>query len=174
GKFPFGGSATPDYGPAMPAPTTSRIAELRSLLGEANFIDDAAQMAPYLREPRRRFHVPAMAVATPGTVAELQALMRWCNANRVPVVPQGGNTGLVGGQVPLNGDEIIVSTARLTAVRAVDAAAGHMTLEAGVILEEAHRIAEDAGALFPLWIASQRSEERRVGKECGARRAADP
>src|SRR5690606_13088111 len=161
GKFPFGGSATPDYGPAMPAPTTSRIAELRSLLGEANFIDDAAQMAPYLREPRRRFHVPAMAVATPGTVAELQALMRWCNANRVPVVPQGGNTGLVGGQVPLNGDEIIVSTARLTAVRAVDAAAGHMTLEAGVILEEAHRIAEDAGALFPLWIASQGSA--RIG-----------
>ncbi|HEV7276850.1 MAG TPA: FAD-binding oxidoreductase [Devosiaceae bacterium] len=137
------------------------VSGLEQILGAASVVSDAERMRPYLSEPRRRFHTAAVAVASPGSVEALQALMRWANEHRVPVVPQGGNTGLVGGQVPFGGDEVIVSTARLTGVRAVDAMAGHMTLEAGVILEEAHRIAEDAGALFPLWIASQGSA--RVG-----------
>lgn len=134
---------------------------LEEVVGAAAVVSDPARMRSYLDEPRRRFLVAALAVAIPADVAALQALMRWANENRVPVVPQGGNTGLVGGQVPLSGDEIIVSTARLTGVREVDAAAGHMTVEAGVILEEAHRVAEEEGALFPLWIASQGSA--RIG-----------
>ena len=130
---------------------------LTALLGDSAVIGELSQMAAYLDEPRRRFHVPAAAVARPADVAQVQALCRWANSARVPLIPQGGNTGLVGAQVPLSGEEVIVSLARLDRVREVDAAAGHMTLEAGVILERAHEIAEGAGAMFPLWIASQGS-----------------
>src|SRR5690606_14623123 len=118
-------------------------------------VADMAEMGAYLNEPRKRFKLPAVAVALPGSVAELQAICRWANMHGVGLIPQSGNTGLVGAQVPLTGNEVIVSTRRLDRVREVNAAAGHMTLEAGVILEAAHRVAETAGALFPLWLASQ-------------------
>jgi D-lactate dehydrogenase (cytochrome) len=75
--------------------------------------------------------------------------------------PAGRNTGLVGGQVPLSGNEVIVSTIKLDKVRSIDAGAGHMTLEAGVILEEAQRQADEAGAMFSLYLASQGSA--RIG-----------
>ncbi|MBN9315813.1 MAG: FAD-binding oxidoreductase [Devosia sp.] len=137
------------------------ISGLTALLGEAGVIADAMAMTSYLTEPRKRFKTPAVAVALPADVPALQALCRWANDHRVPLIPQSGNTGLVGGQVPLAGNEVIVNVSRLDRVRDVNAAAGHMTLEAGVILEEAHRAAEAAGALFPLWIASQGSA--RIG-----------
>jgi FAD/FMN-containing dehydrogenase len=137
------------------------IAGLTALLGESAVIGDVAQMPAYLNEPRKRYHTPAAAVARPADVAQVQALCRWANDNRVALIPQGGNTGLVGAQVPLSGEEVIVSLQRLDRVREVDAAAGHMTLEAGVILQHAHEVAEAAGAMFPLWIASQGSA--RIG-----------
>ncbi|MEO8499470.1 MAG: FAD-binding oxidoreductase [Vicinamibacteria bacterium] len=133
--------------------------QLTALLGEASVIADPAQMAAYLNEPRKRFHVPATAVARPADVAGVQALCRWANDNGVPLIPQGGNTGLVGAQVPLSGREVIVALHRLHRVREVSAVAGHMTLEAGVILQHAHEVAEEAGAMFPLWIASQGSAQ---------------
>jgi D-lactate dehydrogenase (cytochrome) len=137
------------------------VTALTAVVGAAGVVADAADMGAYLNEPRKRFKLPAAAVALPGSVAELQALCRWANDNRVGLIPQGGNTGLVGAQVPLRGNEVIVSLRRLDKVREVNAAAGHMTLEAGVILEAAHRVAESAGALFPLWLASQGSA--RIG-----------
>ncbi|RYE10589.1 MAG: FAD-binding oxidoreductase [Hyphomicrobiales bacterium] len=139
----------------------SVTAELTALLGETAVLTDPARMAAYLNEPRKRFHIPAAAVALPADVAQVQALTRWANENRVPLIPQGGNTGLVGAQVPLTGDEVIVSLTRLDRVREVNAAAGHMTVEAGMILQKAHEVAEAAGAMFPLWIASQGSA--RIG-----------
>ena len=84
-------------------------------------------MTSYLTEPRKRFHVPAVAVALPGSVAALQAICRWANQHRVELIPQSGNTGLVGGQVPLSGNEVIVNLSRINRVREVNAAAGHMT-----------------------------------------------
>jgi len=137
------------------------ISGLKALLGEAGVIADPAAMTTYLTEPRKRFKVPAVAVALPADVPALQALCRWANDNRVPLIPQSGNTGLVGGQVPLGGNEVIVNISRLNRVREVNAAAGHMTVEAGLILEEAHKVAEAAGAMFPLWLASQGSA--RIG-----------
>jgi len=141
------------------------IGGLTALLGESGVISDVSRMAAYLNEPRKRFLVPAVAVARPAGVAQVQALCRWANENRVALIPQGGNTGLVGAQVPLKGDEVIVSLQRLDKVREVSAAAGHMTLEAGVILEHAHEVAAAAGAMFPLWIASQGSA--RIGGVLG-------
>jgi FAD/FMN-containing dehydrogenase len=136
-------------------------ANVATLLGSNAVIGEQERMTAFLNEPRRRFHVPAAAIALPADVAQVQTLARWANENRVPLIPQGGNTGLVGAQVPLRGDEVIVSLQRLDRVREVNAAAGHMTVEAGMILENAHKVAEEAGAMFPLWIASQGSA--RIG-----------
>src|ERR1700761_7277514 len=121
---------------------TQLLAGLTALLGADSVIDDVSRMGAYLNEPRKRYHLPAAAVARPADVAQVQALCRWANENRVPLIPQGGNTGLVGAQVPLTGNEVIVSLQRLDAVREVNAAAGNMTLEAGMILEKAHEVAE--------------------------------
>ncbi len=142
--------------------TNTEIADaLRGLLGEAAVVGDPAQMMAYINEPRKRYHVGAAAVVRPGDVAQVQAVCRWANDRRVPLIPQGGNTGLVGAQVPVTGNEVIVSLQRLDRMREVNAAAGHMTLEAGVILAAAHEVAERSGAMFPLWIASQGSA--RIG-----------
>src|SRR5690606_16097685 len=136
-------------------------AALSAIVGSSNVVGDASQMGAYLKEPRKRFHVPAAAVVTPADVPAVQAVMAWAYDNGVSIIPQGGNTGLVGAQVPLRGDEVILSLQKLDRIRSVDAAAGVMTAEAGVILENAHRAAEDAGAMFPLWLASQGSA--RIG-----------
>lgn len=136
-------------------------AALAAIMGPDEVILEPARMTPYLTEPRRRFSVPAAAVALPRSVAKVQALARWAHETGTPLIPQGGNTGLVGGQVPLSGKEVIVSLNRLDRLREIDAAAGHMTLEAGMILAEAQRRAEAEGALFPLRIASEGSA--RIG-----------
>lgn len=142
--------------------SSSQIAQaLAGLLGEAAVIAEPDRMGSYLKEPRKRFHQPAAAVALPASVAQVQAVARWAHAHGIGIIAQGGNTGLVGAQVPLRGDEVIVSLGRLDKVRSIDAEAGHMTVEAGVILQEAHRVAEAAGAMFPLWLASQGSA--RIG-----------
>ena len=142
------------------------VPALVQLLGESSVVSEAGDMAGYVSEPRRRFDKQAQAVVLPRTVAEVQAVMEWANEVGVHIVPQAGNTGLVGGQVPLFGDEVIVSISKLKGVRNVDAAAGHMTLDAGTTLQEAHEIAEGAGMMFPLYIASQGSA--RIGGVLGS------
>lgn len=139
----------------------SIAAYLQALLGDAGVITDPARMSAYLNEPRKRFHQTAPAVALPADVAQVQALARWANERGVGLIPQGGNTGLVGAQVPMRGDEVIISLSHLNRVREVNADAGNMIAEAGVILQDAHTVAEEAGAIFPLWIASQGSA--RIG-----------
>lgn len=134
---------------------------LSDILGADNVIGQAERMGSYLNEPRKRFHTGASAVVLPASVEAVQAVARWANENRVGLIPQGGNTGLVGAQVPRFGNEVIVSLAKLDRVRAIDTAGGVMTAEAGVILENAHKAAEAAGAMFPLWLASQGSA--RIG-----------
>jgi FAD/FMN-containing dehydrogenase len=134
---------------------------LTELLGLNSVIADPARMAGFLNEPRKRFHKQAVAVVLPDSVEKVQAVARFASEHGVPLIPQGGNTGLVGAQVPLSGDEVIISLTRLNKVRQVDAKAGTMTVEAGLTLQEAHQAAEAAGAIFPLWIASQGSA--RIG-----------
>lgn len=133
------------------------VAQLSALVGEANVIADADGMGRFLREPRKRFHVGAQAVVVPPDVDALQAVVRWANETGTALIPQGGNTGLVGAQVPKSGAEVIVSLSQFNAVRSMNAAAGNMTVEAGMTLEKAQKAAEDAGAMFPLFIASQGS-----------------
>ncbi len=134
------------------------IEALAGIVGAKNVITDAEAMVPYLKEPRGLFNGKAQAVVRPGSVAEVSALMKWASETGATVVPQGGNTGMVGGQVPVGeGREIILSLQRLDRIRSVDASGDTMTVEAGVILQKAQEAAEAAGRLFPLSLASEGS-----------------
>lgn len=134
------------------------IEALAGIVGAKNVITDADAMVPFLKEPRGLFHGKAQAVVRPGSVAEVSAVMKWASETGATVVPQGGNTGMVGGQVPVaEGKEIILSLQRLDRIRSVDAAGDTMTVEAGVILQKAQEAAEAAGRLFPLSLASEGS-----------------
>jgi FAD/FMN-containing dehydrogenase len=145
----------------MPLTPAETAAALAGIVGDDNVVSDTTKMGAWLNEPRKRFHQTAVAVVTPPDVAAVQAVLRWANENRVGIIAQGGNTGLVGAQVPLLGTEVILSLQELDRIRAIDTAAGVMTAEAGVILENAHKAAEAEGAMFPLWLASQGSA--RIG-----------
>ena len=107
-------------------------AALEEIAGANNVISEQKEMAPFLDEPRKRFHTPARAVVTPRDVKTLQALVAWANQKKQPLIPQGGNTGLVGAQVPRFGNEIIVSLKHFNRVRALDAKSGHMDVETGL------------------------------------------
>ena len=91
----------------------------------------------------------------PGSTEEVAAVVRECAAAGVPIVPQGGNTGLVGGAVPFGG--IVLSLARLDRIRELDAVNATLTAEAGCILQTVRAAASDADLLFPLWLPSEGS-----------------
>ena len=132
-----------------------RFAEI---VGRAHAITDPDQQLPYLREWRDRYFGRAAMVLRPGSTLEVSRILAVANEARIGIVPQGGNTGLVGGQIPSEaGTEVVVSLGRLNRVRAVDAAGGSMILESGVTLARAQEIAEDADRLFPLTLASEDS-----------------
>ena len=112
----------------------------------------------YLEEPRGRWQGKALAVVAPGSVAEVAAVLRLCNETGTPVIPYGGGTGLVGGQLAEEGTPpLILSLERMRAVRGFDTEAGTMTVEAGAILSDIHATAEAEGWIFPLTLASQGS-----------------
>lgn len=140
----------------MTAPN-AMLEALTELLGAQNVIAESASMAPFTDEPRRLYHVAPSLVVTPTSVADVQKVMVWANKNGVSVIPQGGNTGLVGGQVPIEGGEVILSLKKLKAIRDVDAATNVMVVEAGTTVLEAQQIAEKQSRLFPLSLGSEGS-----------------
>jgi len=112
----------------------------------------------YLEEPRGRWHGKAAAVVAPFDTEGVASVIRACAATRTPVIPFGGGTGLVGGQLSDEGPApVILSLERMRAIRALDALAGTMTVEAGAILSDVHAAAEEEGLVFPLTLASQGS-----------------
>ncbi|WP_308918273.1 FAD-binding oxidoreductase [Jannaschia sp. LMIT008] len=115
----------------------------------------------YLEEPRGRWAGRGGLLVAPGTTEQVAAVVRACAAARVPVVPYGGGTGLVGGQVSDDLEPVILSLHRMTAIRSVDTVEGVIVAEAGVILQHVQEAAADAGRLFPLTIAAQGSA--RIG-----------
>ena len=117
---------------------------------------DAEAMAPYLTDWRRKWTGRAVAVAQPDTAEGVAAVVRWCRSHGVAVVPQGGNTGLSGGATPApDGRTLVLSTARLRRIRALDAVGQTVTVEAGVTLQQTQEAAREAGRLFPLSLAAQ-------------------
>ncbi|WEF34681.1 FAD-binding oxidoreductase [Pseudoduganella chitinolytica] len=142
----------------MSAEAQAFLDTCRALVGAAHVLHEAADMAPFLRDWRGRFTGSARAVLRPGSVEEVAALVRACAAARVPIVPQGGNTGLVLGSVPdAAGTAVVLSLARLNRVRAVDAVNRTMTVDAGCILQQAQEAAAAHDCLFPLSLAAEGS-----------------
>ncbi len=132
------------------------LAGLRELLGPQGFRDEAADIEKYLVDERRLYRGRAAAVLRPTSTHELSSAVAWCHANRVGMVPQGGNTGYCGGATPDDsGREVVISLERMQRVRRLDPGAFAMTIEAGATLAAAQRAAADAGLLFPLSMGSE-------------------
>ena len=120
------------------------LAELESIVGASHVLTDASMTESYAVDWTGRFRGATPAVVRPGSTSEVADVVRWCAEQRVAVVPQGGNTGLVGGSVPLRG-EIVLSLLRLDAVSSVDAAAGQITAGAGATIGSVQAVARAAG-----------------------------
>ncbi|MGE3246474.1 MAG: FAD-binding oxidoreductase, partial [Beijerinckiaceae bacterium] len=135
-------------------------ARLSAIVGKRYVLSEAGDMAAYLAEPRELFHGSARCVVRPASTDEVAAILKCCNEAGVAVVPQGGNTGLVGGQIPgqegRNG-EVLLSLNRMNRLRETDPASMTMTVEAGMTLLAVQEAAAAAGGLFPLSLASEGS-----------------
>jgi len=130
---------------------------LRGIVGAAHLLHDG-DLSAWERDWRKRWTGRALAVARPGSTAEVAQLVRCCAAHGVAIVPQGGNTGLVGGGVPdASGNQVVLSTARLNRVRGIDRANLTLTADAGCVLQALQQAADDAGLLFPLSLAAEGS-----------------
>ena len=135
----------------------SHLQELGQLVGQQHVLtDDQAQAA--LTDWRERFSGKALAVVRPGSTQEVASVVRWCLAKGVPIVPQGGNTGLCGGATPdQQGNAIVLSLSRLDSIRHIDLDNDTMVVEAGCILQTVQEAAREAGRLFPLSLAAEGS-----------------
>ncbi len=142
-------------------PRQALIAQLRQICGAANVIthdDPGADLSPWEQDWRKRVRGHALAVVRPGSTAEVAAVVKASAAHQTPIVPQGGNTGLVVGGVPDDsGTQIVLSMTRMNAVRAIDPANLTITVEAGCVLQNLQAAAENAGFLFPLSLGAEGS-----------------
>jgi FAD/FMN-containing dehydrogenase len=130
----------------------------RAAIGANYVITESADMAAYLTDWRQRFTGKALAIVKPGSTDEVASIVRLCNTAGVPIVPQGGNTGLVLGSVPDDsGTAIVLSLTRLNRIRALDTVNNTITVESGCILENIQTAATDAARLFPLSLAAEGS-----------------
>jgi FAD/FMN-containing dehydrogenase len=132
------------------------LARLKAAAGPHGWSDDPQEIAPHLEEWRSKYKGHSPLLLKPATTAEVSAILAICNETKTAIVPQGGNTGLVGGQIPFGG-EVLLSLARMNKVRHADAQANTLTVEAGVILANVQRAAEEIDRLFPLSLASEGS-----------------
>jgi len=131
--------------------------ELREIVGATHVLAEG-DLAAYELDWRKRYRGRAHAVVRPGSTAEVAAIVRACVAHGVPVVTQGGNTGLVGASVPdASGTQLLLSLTRMNRVRAIDAANLTMTVDAGCVLQQVQEAAAAQGLLFPLSLAAEGS-----------------
>jgi len=137
----------------MTAPSPAVLDELKAALGPAGWSQDPFTVAPHLTEWRGRWTGETPILLTPGSTEEVAKAVSICAAHGVAIIPQGGNTGLVGGQIPFG--EVLLSTRRLRTVRDVTPLDDAMTLEAGITLLEAQQHATAADRFFPLSLAAE-------------------
>jgi FAD/FMN-containing dehydrogenase len=134
------------------------LSKAAELLGTRGLTSDPERMEPWLTDWRGRYTGRALALASPASTAEVAALLKLCTAHRVPIVPQGGNSGMAGGATPdASGAAILLSLRRMNAIRSLDAAAGEVVCEAGVILQHLHDAAEAQQMRFPLTLGGKGS-----------------
>jgi FAD/FMN-containing dehydrogenase len=140
------------------AETSAFLDEAARLLGPRGLTTDPERMEPWLTDWRGRYTGRALAMASPASTQEVAALMKLCCQYRIPVVPQGGNSGMAGGATPdPTGTAILLSLRRMAAIRRLDAEAGQVVCEAGVVLATLHEAAQAAGMRFPLTLGGKGS-----------------
>ncbi len=132
------------------------LARLKDAAGPKGFSEDPLEIAPHVEEWRGTYQGRTPLLLKPAMTEEVSRILAICHETSTPIVPQGGNTGLVGGQIPL-GNEVLLSLARLNRVRAVDGPGAHLIAEAGVVLAAVHAAADAVGLMFPLSLASEGS-----------------
>ncbi len=125
-----------------------------AIVGDKYAITEQGAQEPYLVEMRNLFHGHTPMVLRPGSVAEVAAIAKLANETKTAIVPQGGNTGLVGGQIPHN-NEIVLSLNRLDRIREIDATSNTITCEAGVTLQRAREAAAAVDRLYPQLLPSE-------------------
>ena len=137
---------------------TNLLARFAKIVGERYAVADPREQAAYLVEQRDLWHGKTPLVLRPGSTEEVAAILKLANETGTAIVPQGGNTGLVGGQVPdESGSQIVLSLKRLDRIRELDATSNTMTCEAGVVLATAQGAADAADRLFPLSLGAEGS-----------------
>jgi FAD/FMN-containing dehydrogenase len=140
----------------MPPLSPELIARFRAIVGDKYAVTEPADVAPYVTEERGLYQGHSPLVLRPGSTAEVSAICKLASAEKIALVPQGGNTGLVGGQTPHRG-EVVVSTRRLDKIRDIDPASNTMTCESGVVLQVAQQKASEVDRLFPLSLGAEGS-----------------
>ena len=141
-----------------PAPSPDLLARLAALLGPKGYTADPDSMAPWLTDWRGKYTGRAAAMLSPGSTEEVAAVVRLCAAEQAALVPQGGNSGMVGGATPdPGGNQLLLSLRRMNRIRSIDAAAQVAVPEAGVILENFHHAALAHGLRFPLTLGGKGS-----------------
>ena len=134
------------------------IARVRAIVGDAGVLTDAADIAPYVHDWRGNYIGKTALVVRPANTEEVAAVVKLCNEARTPIVPQGGNTGMVGGGIPDSTNHaIVLSLTRMNKIRAIDLANNAMTVEAGCILAAVQEAALDSNRYFPLSLAAEGS-----------------
>ncbi|HEX8224718.1 MAG TPA: FAD-binding oxidoreductase [Allosphingosinicella sp.] len=139
-------------------PSPALLDELESLLGPRGFTRDVGDMAPWLSDWRGRYHGQAAALLSPASAQEVQAIVAACARDAVALVPQGGNTSMVGGATPDHGGgALLLSLRRMNRIRSVSTEDNVALVEAGVILADLHDAALAAGRRFPLSLGARGS-----------------
>jgi FAD/FMN-containing dehydrogenase len=134
------------------------LADLAAIVGSTHVLTLPQDTAPYTLDYRRRYQGQPLAVVLPGSTAEVVALLRLCQQQRLAVVPQGGNTSTCGAATPDNsGRQLVIAMQRMNGLRAIDSDNNSITVEAGMTLARLQQLATEAGRLFPLSLASEGS-----------------
>tara|TARA_B100000282_G_scaffold79480_1_gene55130 strand:- start:1119 stop:2525 length:1407 start_codon:yes stop_codon:yes gene_type:complete len=136
---------------------SSEINKFRKIVGNKNVITDKNDMQKYLKEWRGVYTGVAGAIVKPKSTIEVSNILKFAYKKNISCIPQGGNTGLVGGQIPFNKDHIVISLERLNKIREINPTDQSVTVEAGLILSDLQKKCEENNLIFPLSLASEGS-----------------
>ena len=136
---------------------SSEINKFRKIVGNKNVITDKNDMQKYLKEWRGVYTGVAGAIVKPKSTIEVSNILKFAYKKNISCIPQGGNTGLVGGQIPFNKDHIVISLERLNKIREINPIDQSVTVEAGLILSDLQKKCEENNLIFPLSLASEGS-----------------